>query len=178
LLIAILMALSPSSFGQRAVYLVRHAQKQDDALTDTGKSQAKKLATLLVDAGVTLVYRSQFQRTQDTADPLIDALAARGITVKTRRVDLADPLLMNPTDPSLLQDYAKTVLDDMKSQASGEIVLFVGHDTTVPAVIKAMGGPSDIEIKATEFDHLFLVIPRSPGDLRPPGFFHLPHYAG
>jgi hypothetical protein len=47
----------------------------------------------------------------------------------------------------------------------------------VPAVIKAMNGPSDIDIKATEFDHLFLVIPRNPGDSRPPGFFHLAHYA-
>jgi phosphohistidine phosphatase SixA len=154
------------------------AHKQDDALSDTGKIQAETLAALLADAGIAVIYTSQFQRTKDTAAPLIKALTARGVSVKTRCIPLSESLLANPTDPELLKNYADAVLVDMRSQAAGEIALFVGHDATVPAVIKALKITTDVSIKPDEFDRLFLLILRDAGDPRSPGFFHLPHYAG
>lgn len=175
-LLTLLVVYPHEAVAQRAVYLVRHAEKQDDSLTTTGQAQAQKLARLLEKSGITTVYTSQFERTKLTAAPLVTRLATQGITAKTEVLPLGQDLLHTPNDPALLKAYAESVTNKLRSESAQEIVLFVGHDITVPAIIKAFGYPSDITIQPTEFDHLFLVIPRS-GHGTPPGFFHLPHYA-
>ena len=58
---------------------------------------------------------------------------------------------------------------------SGEIVLIVGHDNTVPAVIKALNYPLPVTIGSTEFDRLFQAIPRKNG--QSPALLQIRHYA-
>jgi len=38
--------------------------------------------------------------------------------------------------------------------------LLVGHTGTVPALLKALGHPVEIKIPETEFDNLFVLIPK------------------
>jgi broad specificity phosphatase PhoE len=158
--------------AQRAVFLVRHAEKKDapaDALSDRGRLRADALALRLMDAGVSAVYTTQFVRTQQTAQPLKDALAGAGAAAKEESVPLPGPLLASPTDPSLLEAYARSVVGHLRANHADDIVLIVGHDVTVPAILKALGHPAPATIAPTEFDRLFVVIPRAAGDSRPPG---------
>jgi len=65
----------------------------------------------------------------------------------------------------------------LKASNTDDIVLIVGHDVTVPAIIKAFGSMVPVMIETTEFDRLFLVVTRSDSDTRPPGLLQILHYA-
>ena len=45
-------------------------------------------------------------------------------------------------------------------QHPNEVVLIVGHSNTLPAIIKALGGPA-VTIKDDEYDSMFVVVPAS-----------------
>jgi broad specificity phosphatase PhoE len=168
---------APPALAQRAVYLVRHAEKDGDALTATGRAQAEKLVCLLKDAGITTIYTTQFERTRQTAAPLKAILEAQGSRVRALSLDLPASLVDHPDDADLITSYGRSVVTTLRDQSPDEIVLIVNHDATVPAIIRSLGHQPKLTIQATEFDRLFQVIPRSAGDTRPPGFFELVHYA-
>jgi broad specificity phosphatase PhoE len=170
-------AWSPPARAQRAVYLVRHAEKDGDALTPTGEAQAAKLAELLKDAGITAIYTTQFERTKRTAGPLATRLRSRGIAIESSSLDLPADLVAHPEDPDRLASYGRSVVAAVRQQGPDAIVLIVGHDTTIPAIIRALGIESPPTIAPAEFDRLFQVIPRPTGDQGPLGFLELQHYA-
>jgi broad specificity phosphatase PhoE len=177
LFMAILSASQPTmARAQRAVYLVRHADKEGDALNTAGREKAGKLACLLRDAGITAIYTTQFKRTQQTAEPLKSKLEASGAHVTTSSLDLPDGLISHPDDPALVASYARSVVETLRAKNPGDIVLIVSHDTTVPAILEALGCRRKVVIQPTEFDRLFQVVPAA-GDTRPPGLFELVHYA-
>jgi broad specificity phosphatase PhoE len=163
-----------SAKAQQAVYLIRHADKAGEALSETGLAQAAALACLLKDSGVTAIYTSDIDRTAKTAAPLKALLAARGVEVQQHEIPLGEGLLHDASNPDLQGAYANKVLDHIRANHSKEIILVVGHDNTVPAVIKALGYKLPVTIRSTEFDHLFQVIPMGAG--RPPAFLHIQHY--
>lgn len=173
----ILASSTSDAFGQRAIYLVRHAEKDGDDLTTKGKRQADQLASLLKDSGITAIYTSQFERTKKTAEPLIQSLKARGITVRQESLPLSEDLLKAPEDPTLLAEYGRQAVKTLKETGTQDIVLIVGHDSTVPAIIKALGSTVPVKIEPTEFDRLFLVLPRSETNKPPPGLLQILHYA-
>lgn len=176
--LAMVLASSTTSvFGQRAIYLVRHAEKAGDDLTPKGKMQADQLASLLKDSGITAIYRSQFERTKKTAEPLIQKLKAQGLSLRQESRPLSDDLLKAPEDPALLAEHGKQAVKKLKESSAEDIVFIVGHDVTVPAIIKALGSTVPVKIETTEFDRLFLVVPRSDSDARPPGLLQILHYA-
>jgi hypothetical protein len=41
--------------------------------------------------------------------------------------------------------------------------LIVGHDRSVPALLKLFGHPVDIKIEPTEYDNLFVLVPKETG---------------
>lgn len=163
--------------AQKAVYLVRHAEKDGDALTATGKAQAARLASLLKESGVSVVYRTQAKRTEMTAAPLKALLASQGIVLVVEHADLPDALLQDAENLILLDDYARAIVARIRKDHRNDIVLIVGHSNTIPALIRALGHKPAVAIDEMDFDRLFQVIPRSDGDARPPGFFQLRHYA-
>ena len=83
---------SPAA-AQRAVYLVRHAHKSGNALTPTGVAQAEKLALLLKDSGVTVIYTTQLERTRQTAAPLKALIESKGGHVDVSALKLPEDLL-------------------------------------------------------------------------------------
>lgn len=145
------LCVSSSVAEAQMVILVRHAERADAGaapgaamtaspdpeLSDAGKARAQALVAMLKDAGITAIYTTEFRRTIDTALPLSDALKVMTTTVSSR-------------------DQA-ALIEKLKAHTGGA-VLVVGHSNTVPAIIKALGGPA-FTIAENEYDNLFFVAP-------------------
>jgi broad specificity phosphatase PhoE len=146
---AVLISLlaSPAGNAQQAVYLVRHADRLDDTvdtpLSGTGEARAASLAALLRDAGITAIYTSEFQRTMKTAQPLATALKLTPVTVPARDLD--------------------ALVKRVKESSGNDVVLIVGHDRTVPDILKAFGHAGEVSIGSTEYDKLFVLMPTASG---------------
>lgn len=144
---------APAVASAQMVILVRHAERADAGagapagaamtaapdpeLSAAGKARAATLAAMLKDAGITAIYTTEYRRTRDTAAPLADLLKLSSEAISAR-------------------DQA-ALLAKIKAHTSGA-VLVVGHSNTVPAIIKALGGP-DVTIGDNEYDNLFFVGP-------------------
>ena len=179
-LVALVLLTVPSpapATAQQVIYLIRHAHRTDEPLSAVGLAQAATLASLLKDSGITAIYTSDIDRTKQTAEPLRALLVARGVAVKMHEIPLGalGESVENARNVALQDAYAKKVLDDVKANHPGEVILIVGHDNTVPAVIRALKAPQTVTIQPMEFDRLFQLIPRGNG--QPPGFLHIQHYA-
>jgi broad specificity phosphatase PhoE len=159
--VAVLLA-GRSAAAQRAVFVVRHAEKQSESndaavpLSEAGRARAARLAVLLKNAGVTAIYSTDFVRTLETAEPLARALK---ITVRKYSATGADG------KPDLRPLAAR-----LKTEHARDIVLVVGHNNTVPPLLKALGCAEDITIAAGQYDDLFAVVPTAHG---PPTLLHL-----
>ena len=125
------------------VIVVRHAEKVDDSadpvLSDDGAARAEALAAALADAGVSAIITTQFERTRRTAAPLGERV---GIT----------PVVVAATGRTHVDDVATRV----RELGPGTIVV-VGHSNTVPAIIRALGGPDVGEIPDSAYDDLFIL---------------------
>jgi APA family basic amino acid/polyamine antiporter len=149
---ALTMTLIPAlASAQTMVILTRHAERADGAatmsapgqapvdppLSAAGEARAQKLATMLADAGITVVFTTEFRRTKDTAAPLAAKLALTPeVVAASKAADLIAKITAKPND----------------------IVFVVGHSNTVPGMITALGGPL-VTIADNEYDNLFLYVP-------------------
>ena len=110
----------------------------DPLLSAAGEARAQKLATMLADSGIKAIFATEFQRTQDTGKPLAAKL---GLTVQS---------IPARTPPALV---AKLKTDHAK-----DVVLVIGHSNTMPAAIKAFGGPA-ITMRDDEYDAMYVFNP-------------------
>jgi broad specificity phosphatase PhoE len=150
LLTAVALAAPAMATAQRLVYVVRHAERADSGmpaagvtrpdppLSQAGQARADKLASMLAVAGVTVIYATEFVRTQQTAAPLAAALKLKTIVMPS--AGTAD------------------LVARLKMDHPNDIVLIVGHSNSVPEIIKAFGGPP-VTIADDEYDKLFIVVP-------------------
>ena len=144
-----------SAVAQRAVFIVRHAEKQTDSndagvpLSKAGRARARRLASHLKNAGVTAIYSTDFVRTLETAEPL-----ARALKITVRKY--------SATGPDGKPDLAPLVAR-LKAEHARDTVLVVGHSNTVPPLLKALGCVENIEIPAAQYDDLFVVVPTAHG---------------
>lgn len=140
---AALIALPSVAHAQRAVFVVRHADRLDDSedspLSPAGKARAQRLAAVLKDVGFTAIYTSQFQRTTQTAEPL------------------ARDLKISPV--SLPTEDQEGLIKRIRAQHRQDVVLIVGHQTSIPALLKLLGHSEDVTIASTDYSNLFIVIP-------------------
>ena len=159
-LIALLAAREAAA--QRAIILVRHAEKAADAneagvpLSAAGRERAERLARMLAGSGVTAIYATETDRAKQTAEPLARAMKIDVRTYSPR--DAAGNLA-----PQLVVEKIR------KDDANG-VVLVVGHQNTVPSILAALGYTDKIEIADKQFDDLFIVLPKSGS---PPTVVHL-----
>lgn len=132
-------ALAQSS----TVILVRHAEKVDDSadpmLNDAGNARAQALADALAQAGVTAILTTQYERTRRTAAPLGERL---GIA----------PIVVAAAGRSHVDDVAARV-----RELGRGTILVVGHSNTVPAIVRALGGPDIGEIADSSYDDMFVL---------------------
>jgi broad specificity phosphatase PhoE len=161
-LAAWILAWPISVAAQEAIFIVRHSDpptvlsldeiKDETPLSESGQLRAKMLAERLKDSGITAIYATQARRTVETAEPLAKAL---GIKIQIHSYDDVDGLVKR-----------------VRSEHQGDRVLIVGHWSTIPPILKALGDPQHIEIERSAYDNLFVVI---PNEADAPTVLHL-HY--
>src|SRR3954470_16086169 len=86
--VLVLAGVPSAAQAQKAVILVRHADRDPnapDSLTDEGRARAKALARVLRDAGVTAIVTSDTNRARETAEPTARQLA--NVTPKEIKYD-------------------------------------------------------------------------------------------
>jgi broad specificity phosphatase PhoE len=139
--------------GWTTVIVVRHAEKaeggKDPVLSEAGQARAEALARQLIDLDIQAIHATQFRRTQQTAQPLADALDLE-IGVDTIGRDLDDEL----------RGIGERLLDERAGQA----VLVVGHSNTVPMLIEALGAGDAPALTESDYDDLFVVTVSPAGE--------------
>ncbi len=142
------LSIPATASAQKMIFVVRHAERadaggppqQDPALSTVGQDRAKKLAAMLAEAGVTAISVTNTTRTQQTAQPLATKLG-----LHPEIVDAAD---------------TAATLKSLKTTHKDDVVLVVGHSNTVPLILKAYG-KDGVTIADTEFDNLFVIVPKA-----------------
>ena len=145
--IAIGLAWFFESQATTTIIFVRHAEKaatppDDPGLSAAGQRRVAELTRQLRDAdvvaGIDAIYSTPFRRTQETAQPVADAL----------------DLPINTYDPSDTEEVLETILRDHK----GKIILVVGHSNTVPVLIANLGASKKVPpIQEDEYDNIYLI---------------------
>ncbi len=122
-------------------FLVRHAEKRGEknpSLTKQGFERADILAEILSTVDLHAVYSTDYNRTQQTAEP---TAVNQGLTTQ----------IYNGKD---LESSAKSILEKHKM----EKVLIVGHSNTTPDFINQLIGSNEYEhLSESQFDNLFIV---------------------
>ncbi|MFB3902515.1 MAG: histidine phosphatase family protein [Acidobacteriota bacterium] len=141
------LAFGSELVAQRAVFLVRHAEKVDDtddaALTQEGLNRAERLAAILKDAGITAVYTTQFQRTRNTAAPLCREAGIQPVVIP--------------------QGEEQKVVDAVRTRHKNDVVMVVGHRSTVIKMLKLFGAREPFAIGPGEHSQIFVVVPNGNG---------------
>jgi hypothetical protein len=137
-----------SAAAQQAIFIVRHAEQALDVenppLTETGRRRATALAVLLKDVGISAIYETGIRRTTETAKALADAL---NIELNTYpRSDLGG------------------FIGRLRSQHAQDRVLIVTQSLRIPRWLKSLGYPGDVTVAPTDYNNLFIIIPKGDGD--------------
>ena len=138
--IFLVAALTPMR-ANADIFLVRHAEKaqggdpKDPDLSEAGRARAESLAAILKDAGITAIFVTEFRRTQQTAQPLAQALKL-------------DPIVIPAAETKALLEK----LAEIKGHA-----LVVGHSNTLPEIEKGLGVSAPVRVDENEYDNLFLL---------------------
>lgn len=134
------VAADAVSDGQFVVYVVRHAEKEEDhidpGLTRDGYRRADGLAQMLHKAGVEAIYSTFYRRNVGTALPLARELA---IPVQFYQAD---------EDEALVEKLLRR----------GQTALVVGHSNTVADIVNRLGGEADALTEETYGDLFQLII--------------------
>jgi len=125
------------------VILIRHAEKVIDPnnpdvdLSPAGQARAQEIVRIFGDAGINAIYATQYKRTQQSVKPLADKLGLPVNQVNSKNT--------------------VELVNQIKSQHSGQLIFIAGHNSTVPEIIAALGGPQYPVIPETEYDNLYVV---------------------
>lgn len=153
LFMCVVTALAQYDFKPKTVFLIRHAEKEDEPRQDPplkkeGVARSQELARLLGGAGIKTIYTSQFARTKLTAEPLATKLGLTPTAISLRS---------NPANPRLIAEESTAEVVNKIMERPGENVLLVGHSNSIPDVIKMLGGDVVPTIDERKFDDLFIV---------------------
>jgi broad specificity phosphatase PhoE len=141
--VVVLAVLSTFSRPVTTVILVRHAEKiidpnnTDTDLSPAGQARAQELVRMFGDAGINAIYATQYKRTQQTVKPLADKLGLPVGQVNSKST--------------------AELVTQIRSQHAGQVVFIAGHNSTVPEIIAALGGPQYPVIPESEYDNLYIV---------------------
>ena len=139
------------------IFIVRHAERKDlkddkSTLSAAGFKRAEDLRRVLSSVDLKAVYRTEYERTLQTAAPTAAAHRLTPIELKSDDVQgLAKALRALPP----LQD-----------------ALVVGHTDTIPDLLHELGVSTRAVIASGDYDNLFIVAPRANGEPD----FHWLHY--
>jgi len=144
---AAVTAMAAPAFAQKAIVVVRHAEKADQStdpvLSAEGTARAETLAKALAFMDVKAVYVTQYQRTALTAAPLVKAAGLKPIQVHS--------------------DATPELVERMKKEHPNDVVLTVGHSNSVPRILKLLGATENVQLGDNDYDNLFIVVPSASG---------------
>jgi broad specificity phosphatase PhoE len=147
LLVVSALAFAAPAAAQRAVVIVRHAEKasqteKDPELSLTGEDRAIALTRFLRGMKVDAIFVTELKRTQATAAPL-----ARQRALK--------PEIVNADDVAGL-------IGKLRALPKDAVAVVVGHSNTIPLILKQLGVSEDVKIRDDEYARVFVVVP-APG---------------
>ena len=132
------------------VYVVRHAEKADASpdtpLSAAGMARAEALAEKLINEPITRIYATTLQRTQQTLAVLAKA---KGIAII-------------PLDPNNTDELVQRI----KTDDLGQVILVAGHSNTIPGIIQALNGTVIEPIEEHQFDRVYKVALSANGTSR------------
>ena len=139
-LFSLLFVSVSTASAQPVVVIVRHAEKATDGgrdpdLSSAGRARADALARILKDSGITVIFTTEFKRTQETAAP----------TATSAHVT-----------PTVVAAKDTTGLVAKLHRLNGN-ALVVAHGDTIPNIIKALGINSPINIPDEDYSELLVV---------------------
>jgi broad specificity phosphatase PhoE len=139
------------------IFIVRHAERKDlkddkSTLSPAGFKRADDLRRVLSSVDLKAIYRTEYERTLQTAAP---TGAAHRLT----------PIELKSDD---VQGLAKA----LRARPPLEDVLVVGHTDTIPDLLHELGVSTRAAIGSGDYDNLFIVAPRASGEPS----FHWLHY--
>lgn len=145
--IAIGLAWFFESQATTTIIFVRHAEKvaiegRDPDLSPAGRERVAELTRQMLYAdviqGVDAIYSTPFKRTQQTVQPLADAL----------------DLPVNMYDAS----DTEAVLEKILKRHKGKVILVVGHSNTLPVLIANLGASKRVPpIAEDEYDNVYVI---------------------
>lgn len=124
------------------VIVVRHAEKasadqRDPDLSEAGHRRALALSEIVAPTGLAAVFATELRRTQATVTP-----TARALNL---------PLVIVPAkDPAAL-------VERIRRDFAGRVVLVAAHSNTIPQVIAHLGGPTIEDLPEDAYDDIFVV---------------------
>jgi len=155
-LIFLIIALSSGSISyaqddleERAIYVIRHAEKKADKdnpeLTEEGEKRAERLKKILEDKDIKAVYSSDTRRTRNTIIPFADE---KGLHLNLYNTDNHGELVA-------------------KLQDEKDNVAVVGHSNTVHHIINLLIGRKIMqELDESDYENIFIVYIDEDGGTR------------
>ncbi|MCW8831855.1 MAG: histidine phosphatase family protein [Colwellia sp.] len=139
LLLTLTFTTNVFATGNYSIYLVRHAEKQQEgknpSLTRCGQLRAKQLASLLSQAKISQIYSTSYQRTMQTAAPL------------SEKQQIA------------VQNYNPRYLEQLSIQLQKNKVnsLVVGHSNTTPQLAELLSKQKMAPLTELDYQQLYQV---------------------
>nr|WP_274620451.1 phosphoglycerate mutase family protein [Colwellia maritima] len=131
--------LSRVAVNNYSIYLVRHAEKTNNAenpsLTSCGKRRAEMLANMLSKTNITSIYSTSYQRTMQTSKPLAD--------LNNRPIKIYNPKQLDQLALILQQKHENT--------------LVVGHSNTTPQLVELLTNQKIPPLTEQDFQYLYQV---------------------
>jgi phosphohistidine phosphatase SixA len=143
----LIIFVSPQSYAQEAIFLIRHAEQmidvEDPPLTEVGQKRAMAWAEILEKSGIKAVYTSKKRRTKQTGELIAQALEIPLESVPRKEVT--------------------QLVEKIRSQNAGERILIVTHSRQMPKIFKELGLSEEVIKKTTftkaEYGNLFIFVP-------------------
>lgn len=146
---ATLLLCALACYPTTTIVLVRHAERPpgtDPDLLPEGRERAGHLATALERGDVRAIFHTTFKRTHQTAE----SLAARtGLTMTEV-----------PYTGGQESAHVNDVLQRILGSYGGRTVVYVGHTSTVPALIAALGITPAPTLAETVYNRFFVITKR------------------
>ena len=119
---------------------MRHAEKLDNtpysALSPLGHQRAMVLKEKLLNKSIDVIFATPFQRTQETAKPLADALRKNLLIYRNNAID---------SIATVIKSFEK------------KNILLVGHSGNIPSIIEKLSGQKVKPIGEQEYDNLYII---------------------
>lgn len=127
------------------IILVRHAEKildqgSDPSLTEVGKIRAASLVQVLQDMPPSVLYASQYKRTQETVQPLADTLHL--------------PITIRPIQ-GRTEDFASVLWQEIQNEHCGKTIVIAGHSNTNPVLLSTFCHLNAV-INDSDYNQLFV----------------------